>query len=136
MADSSGVRVEVDFSQLDGFKKKISRFVPRWLRYHEVTVKEVVGEFYEDVRQAASGRPGPNVVSGQYISAFQRSDTKVWNESPQGPRLEYGYTGVDSLNRHYHQPPFPHWRPAIQRTQKKFPRKVKQTIIQVWRESR
>ena len=31
----------------------------------------------------------------------------------QGPRLEYGFTGEDTLGRAYRQPPYPHWRPAI-----------------------
>jgi hypothetical protein len=27
--------------------------------------------------------------------------------------LELGFVGVDSLGRHYHQAPFPHFRPAL-----------------------
>jgi hypothetical protein len=27
-------------------------------------------------------------------------------------RLEFGFVGVDSIGRHYNQPPFPHFRPA------------------------
>jgi hypothetical protein len=33
--------------------------------------------------------------------------------APQADRLEYGFTGVDSLGRHYHQSPQPHFRPAL-----------------------
>jgi hypothetical protein len=34
-------------------------------------------------------------------------------EEHQGARLEFGFTGVDSLGRHYTQPPFPHVQPAL-----------------------
>lgn len=70
----------------------------------------------------ASGRPGPRVVTGEYISRFRvvrrRSgrfgvEYAVVNDHPATWRLEYGFVGVDSEGRVYDQPPFPHWRPAI-----------------------
>lgn len=33
---------------------------------------------------------------------------------PYSDRLEYGFIGVDSLGRHYHQSPQPHFRPALE----------------------
>lgn len=36
----------------------------------------------------------------------------VHSPDPFAARLEYGFVGVDSLGRHYAQPPQPHFRPA------------------------
>jgi hypothetical protein len=71
----------------------------------------------------ASGRPGPNAVTGDYRRAIgwqSGADTAlgtVWGvvgtDKPQGRRLEMGFHGVDSLGRRYDQPPYPHFGPAF-----------------------
>jgi len=72
-------------------------------------------------KRFASGRPGPNVITGQYrdsirIFLFTRlpetSIAVVGSDAPQGPRLELGFFGIDALGRVYEQPPYPHWRKA------------------------
>lgn len=73
------------------------------------------------VRAKASGRPGPNVITGAYRrswhSRFYRAGgaavSAVSSDAPQKNRLEYGFVGVDVLGREYHQPPFPHIGPAM-----------------------
>ena len=72
------------------------------------------------VKRHASGRPGPNVITGDYRRSInsRRSGSgasvrwTIGTNKPQGPRLEYGFYGVDSLGRFYHQPAFPHFGPA------------------------
>lgn len=72
------------------------------------------------VQAHASGRPGPRTVTGDYrrsitteLGSFKGARAAiVGTNSPQGRRLEFGFTGADSLGRHWHQPPFPHFRPA------------------------
>ncbi|WP_323178614.1 HK97 gp10 family phage protein [Streptomyces sp. NBC_01381] len=73
------------------------------------------------VQRNASGRPGPRVITGKYRASWQ-SDVhragpvivaEVGTSAPQGRRLEFGFVGVDSLGRHYNQPPFPHLGPAV-----------------------
>lgn len=69
------------------------------------------------IQQRASGRPGPNVITGEYRSSWQvlrQGDGTyvVFSDAPQAARLEYGFAGVDALGRVYHQPPFPHVNPA------------------------
>jgi hypothetical protein len=74
------------------------------------------------VRAHASGRPGPNIITGKYWESIKyRTKTtpvgfvaEVYSNAPQAYRLEYGFVGTDSLGRHYNQPPFPHFRPALQ----------------------
>ena len=73
------------------------------------------------VRRHASGRPGPDVVTGDYRDsiavryeyALGGHRAIVYSNKPQARRLELGFIGTDSLGRQYHQPPFPHFRPAI-----------------------
>ena len=73
------------------------------------------------IRGNASGRPGPNVITGGYRNSW-RAETKrlpygaqctIGTELPFGRRLEFGFTGTDSLGRSYAQPPFPHVQPAL-----------------------
>jgi hypothetical protein len=76
----------------------------------------------------ASGRPGPRAVTGDYrrswVQEFKGGATSptsiVGTSAPQGRRLEFGFHGVDSLGRHYNQPPFPHARPAFDATAPEF----------------
>jgi hypothetical protein len=70
----------------------------------------------------ASGRPGPNVITGDYRRSWQHKHTgggggssrsEVGTNAVQARRLEYGFAGADSLGRVYNQPPYPHARPAF-----------------------
>jgi hypothetical protein len=74
------------------------------------------------IRGFASGRPGPNVISGDYRSSWQPTPTRrlpygamctIGTTEPQGRRLEFGFVGTDSLGRYYDQKPFPHVQPAL-----------------------
>lgn len=79
----------------------------------------------ERIQRNASGRPGPNVITGQYRASWDvRMRTgggsvtaEVFSDAPQARRLEYGSVGFDSLGRHYRQPPFPHVEAAFRRTE-------------------
>ncbi|MFD9721013.1 hypothetical protein [Streptomyces sp. NPDC059076] len=73
------------------------------------------------IRLNAMGRPGPNIITGQYWLSW-RTETRpiphgaectIGTHRPQGRRLEFGFTGHDSLGRWYDQPPYPHVGPAI-----------------------
>ncbi|THA29182.1 HK97 gp10 family phage protein [Streptomyces sp. A1277] len=74
------------------------------------------------IRGNASGRPGPNVITGAYRNSWETKTRRlphgamctIGTNAPQGRRLEFGFMGMtDSLGRLYHQPPFPHVGPAI-----------------------
>jgi hypothetical protein len=74
------------------------------------------------IRRNASGRPGPNVITGQYRASW-RSETRgipygaecvIGTDAPQGRRLEFGFWDMtDSIGRHFFQPPYPHVQPAL-----------------------
>lgn len=70
----------------------------------------------------ASGRPGPNIITGDYFDSWRTEPfgvpdgggAIVGTDRPQGQRLEFGFMNMyDSLGRFYRQPPFPHVEPAV-----------------------
>lgn len=72
------------------------------------------------IKTFASRRPGPNIVTGAYVRSWQMrvvslmpTQVIVYTTHPAARRLEMGFNGVDSIGRRYHQPPFPHVRPAL-----------------------
>lgn len=76
------------------------------------------------IRANATGRPGPNVITGRYRSSWQvvgrgipyGAQCTIGTKLPYGRRLEFGfYDMTDSIGRHYYQPPFPHVGVAIPR---------------------
>jgi hypothetical protein len=73
------------------------------------------------LKLAASGRPGPRRVTGDYTRRMNMQADRggpggvtvtIGGTGVQGPRLEVGFHGADSLGRHYHQGPFPHYAPT------------------------
>lgn len=87
----------------------------------EIAMRHGAKTLVVQVQRNASGRPGPRVITGKYRASWQ-SDVhrvgpvivaEVGTDAPQGRRLEFGFVGVDSLGRHYNQPPFPHLGPAV-----------------------
>ncbi|WP_416520006.1 hypothetical protein [Streptomyces achromogenes] len=69
----------------------------------------------------ASGRPGPNVITGAYRNSWRPemhglpygAMCTIGTDLPYGRRLEFGFTGTDSLGRYYDQKPLPHVQPAL-----------------------
>lgn len=73
------------------------------------------------VQANASGRPGPNAPTGDYRRSIHAEPhgsgagfaVAVGTNKPQGRRLEFGFSGRDSLGRLFDQPPYPHFGPAV-----------------------
>lgn len=80
------------------------------------------------VKQHASGRPGPNVITGEYRNSIQVSYTQraggvtatVYSPLPFSRRLEYGFIGTDSAGRAFAQVPRPHFAPAMRELREEF----------------
>jgi hypothetical protein len=91
------------------------------------------------VKANAQGRPGPRVQSGDYnrsIGLIVGIDggspiARVGTNRPQGRRLEKGFVGTDSLGRTYHQPPYPHFEPAVDAIGLEFERDVLDEMVKV-----
>lgn len=76
----------------------------------------------------ASGRPGPNQITGNFNRSINRrtthsaasSTSEVGSSAPQAARLEHGFSGTDSLGRNYNQPAYPTFGPALDEIQPQF----------------
>lgn len=60
------------------------------------------------------------VDTGEYLQSWRAEDAAdagswvVFTPHPAADRLEFGFVGVDSLGRHYHDPPHYHVTPAVE----------------------
>lgn len=106
---------------LEQMANRLDRAADRLGEVTERRMRRVGRQGVSRIRQNASGRPGPNVITGQYRASW-RAETRgipygaectIGTNKPQGRRLEFGFYGPDSLGRVYAQPPFPHVQPAI-----------------------
>jgi len=123
---ASSLKVTVDEAGIADLIGDLENYDRRQKKAMKAIVKGATWLLWGQVIQNASGRPGPNIVTGRYISGIQKrlgrdggflgfggtAVGEVWTDAPQAMRLEFGFVGTDSLGRHYTQPPFPHWRPA------------------------
>lgn len=74
------------------------------------------------IRGNASGRPGPNIITGRYWLSWSieegilpdGGEAEIGTRQPYGRRLEFGFWDMtDSIGRHFFQPPYPHVEPAV-----------------------
>ncbi len=91
----------------------------------EVGIGEVVAsqgaELQTAIKAAASGRPGPNIITGQFHGGITlevdrgpgHAQAEVSSDAPQAYRLELGFNGTDSLGRRYSAPPYPSFGPGF-----------------------
>lgn len=93
------------------------------------------------IKANASGRPGPNVITGDYRRSWTTEishtlggiSATVGTNKPQARRLEYGFYGTDSLGRHYNQPPYPHMGPAAAAAEGPFVNDLTAAILGGWK---
>ncbi|MFE6718444.1 hypothetical protein ACFVDU_12740 [Streptomyces albidoflavus] len=89
------------------------------------------------IQRNESGRPGPNVITRQYRASWDvrvrtgggEVTAEVFSDGPQARRLEYGFVGLDSIGRHFRQPPFPHVEPAFRQTEPDFVRALADGVL-------
>src|SRR5690606_11294458 len=103
---------------LDALQGRIRKFAARIVPGASEVTDEYADRLVEQVKSNASGRPGPNIITGAYRSSIYKiQEDKLTvgaaSDAPQAARLEFGFTGIDALGRSYDQPPFPHWMPAV-----------------------
>ena len=103
---------------------------------HGVTVA-YTAELQAQVQRNASGRPGPEAPTGDYRRSITRQVSKtatsstgmVGTNKPQGRRLEFGFTGTDSLGRSYNQPPYPHFGPALDKIGPRYEKAIRAVAV-------
>lgn len=98
----------------------------RWLERMPQEISSTVGRalpragelLRTQIMANCAGRPGPNAPNGDYRGSWSVRPAgmlavSVSTNRVQGPRLEFGFTGIDSLGRSYDQPPYAHAHPAL-----------------------
>lgn len=88
------------------------------------------------IQAHASGRPGPNIVTGRYHASWRvvaeriagGAQVTVGTEAPQGPRLEFGFVGTDARGRTVDQAPLPHVGPAVEEFGRRVPLVMKRAL--------
>lgn len=82
---------------------------------------ELAGELETLAKENASGRPGPNVISGHLrggikvapiIKVAGHWETQVGPTMIYSRRVELGFKGTDAMGRTYDQPGYPYFIPA------------------------
>ncbi|MFH9425968.1 HK97 gp10 family phage protein [Streptomyces sp. NPDC017529] len=93
------------------------------------------------IMENASGRPGPNVITGDYRGSWKPEPfpvphgggVTIGTDKPQAKRLEFGfYDRTDSLGRHYFQPPFPHVEPAVNELSAQYKAAFRETLDRIF----
>lgn len=83
----------------------------------EKKTAELVMKTTEQLQDQIKENMRPNEDTGDMINAVQirKTDTgmEVFSDDPGQWRMEFGFMGLDSLGRLYHQGPNPAWRMAI-----------------------
>jgi hypothetical protein len=113
--ESNAVRVAGDFANQAG---TIDARVRGVVRHYGMLLQTHVKAH---ASKPAAGPPGPRIITGDYNRSISLqmsgnafvSTATVGTNKPQGRRLEFGFVGQDSLGRNYNQPPYPHFRPAM-----------------------
>ncbi len=131
------MKIRINTSPLRKLSTKLGKVSRLMEQEREDVIIRHGQELLDAVRRHASGRPGPNVVTGAYIGAmvltYRDGGAYVSNPSPQTNRLEYGFVGVDSLGRLYNQPPLPHFAPALAEVRTKFIADLAGAPLRAWR---
>lgn len=82
-----------------------------------VGIENAAAKLRDRARDHSQGRPGPNVITGQFRDAWTYAvggeSATVANGSVYAARLEFGFFGRDSIGRFVHAPPYPSLQPAI-----------------------
>lgn len=118
---------------------RFEKVTHRLAREVDRTTGEAAAMLMTQIVVNASGPPGPEIQSGEYVGSWRlerinAAEGSAWiviTDSDYAHRLEYGFVGVDSLGRRYHQEPRPHIRPAMEQARQYFPQKVQHTMLEV-----
>lgn len=135
------LEMEVDTSEFGVLINDLKKYQVRARIEVGRTLNRHASKLRTEIVRRASGRPGPRQQTGRYVSSIQTrrgrgsADTQsvyAYTNHPAAHRLEYGFVGMDRLGRMYNQPPYPHFRPAIDATQEELIRNLRKAVIKTW----
>ena len=118
--------VDIVWFGIPEFGAALERTVARASLEARAAVAEIAGLIEKRAKQNASGRPGPNVITGTLRRGIIHEPITPWGlrgwKTRVGPtaiysrRIELGFHGADRLGRHYNQPGYPYFVPAFRQT--------------------
>ena len=117
------------------FAAALERTTARASAESRVFVAEAAASIEAIAKDHASGRPGPEVVTGTLRRGITHDPIQPWGvggwRTKVGPtviysrRIELGFHGTDSRGRHYNARGYPYFEPAF--------RSVAATLPRIWR---
>ena len=119
--------MSIVWSGVDEFVAALDRVATRTSAELRAAAGEMAGELEKQAKLNASGRPGPEVVTGTLRRGITHDpvtpygvagwQTKVGPTVIYSRRIELGFHGADSLGRVYNQPGYPYFLPAVKDSQ-------------------
>lgn len=116
--------VSFHFEGVSEFEGSVDALIVRMMVATNTGLTEAGHVVEARTKMNASGRPGPNVVSGTLRRSIHvegpsnyGTDGRKVEIGPSviyGRRVELGFTGADSLGRNYATPGFPYLAPALE----------------------
>lgn len=113
------------------FGEALARVVEKSSAEARTFVSEGAATVEALAKDHASGRPGPEVVTGTLRRSIKHDPISPWGvygwQTQIGPtviyarRIELGFAGTDALGRHYNQPPYPYFGPAWREAMRTMP---------------
>lgn len=107
---------------INEFTAALARVGDRVAAEMRAAVAEIAADVEKAAKQGASGRPGPEVVTGTLRRSITHDPITPWGlggwQTRIGPtviygrRIELGFHGTDSRGRQYNQPGYPYFSPA------------------------
>lgn len=117
--------VDITWFGIPEFGAALQRAVERQSIEARAAVTELASELEKLAKQGASGRPGPNVITGTLRRGIRHEPITPWGamgwQTKVGPtviysrRIELGFHGADSRGRVYDQPGYPYFVPAFRK---------------------
>jgi Bacteriophage HK97-gp10, putative tail-component len=122
-----------EYGDLKKFNKRLKSYSERVPQDVSMAVEKSSEELLANIQNRLSGGRmdgAPGLRTGEYRASwkYNAATHTVYTEHPASYRLEYGFVGVDSLGRHYADPPRPHVRPAVRDTETGLANRIKRAL--------
>ena len=115
--------MSIVWSGVTEFAAALDRVATRTQVETRAAIAEMAAELEKKAKENASGRPGPNVVTGTLRRSIKHDPITPWGlggwQTKVGPtviygrRVELGFHGADSIGRRYNAPGYPYFEPAF-----------------------
>lgn len=127
------MRLTVQLQNLDALSLKV-RYLRDAARVGlRLGVSEAAGLFEaeaKDIVPVDTGTLRDSIHTETLIDEAEKQQLSVEPNTPYAHRIEFGFVGVDSLGRHYHQAAQPYMRPAFDMKQDEASQTIKDSVFE------